>query len=70
MTWRVEHAQLNKQKIVVTSLIFKYFCFDYYSYRFGLDFLGFIMKCLHARNVRQAFSLYLLPNDEIILVVN
>ena len=44
--WRMEHARLNKQttgtKIPVTSFIFRNFCFDYYTYRFGLKFrLGF-----------------------------
>ena len=55
----------------MTSLIFRNFYFDYYSYVFrlafklrlrlglGLElgFLAFIMKCLRARNMRQAFSL-------------
>ena len=61
---------VKKTKIWVTSLVFGNFSFDYYSYRFGLGFslgfelglglglvlLGFITKCLHARNMRQAFS--------------
>ena len=38
----MEHAQLNKQRFQVTSLVFENFYFDYYPYRFGLGFrLGF-----------------------------
>ena len=52
----------------MTSLIFGNFCFDCYSYRFGLglglelrlglrvSFFGFATKCLRARDVCQAFS--------------
>ena len=53
------------------SLVFGKFCFDYYTYSFGLGFwlgfglglglglvlvIGYILKCLREWNIRQASS--------------